>query len=382
MIFHLDLDTFFVSVERILDNSLEGKPVIVGADPQGRGVVSACSYEARSFGVRSGMPIKQAYKLCPKGIYLHGHGKEYIRYSELVGNLLEKYAPIIEKASIDECYMDFSGCEKVYGNLFLFAQKIQRKIFQELLLPCSIGIGGNKTIAKICSDFCKPMGVAYVPKGVEKEFLASLPVEVIPGVGKVMLKELNSRGIILVSDLTKLPSDYLSMTYGKIGTDLWNKANGRGTDFLSVEHSRKSISKETTFENDVLDKTILENVLSNLAAKVCYTLRKNEWLASTISLKLRYSDFITYTRSKTISPTDDEKIVYETVLKLFNTANTRRVAVRLLGVGLTNFIPFFFQDILFKTDKSKRENMLNAVDSLKRKYGYSIINYANANLHY
>ncbi|MHC1736840.1 MAG: DNA polymerase IV [Ignavibacteriaceae bacterium] len=373
MIFHLDLDAFFVSVERILDPSLEGKPVIVGGDPSGRGVVAACSYEARSYGLRSGMPIKTAFRLCPQGIYLHGHGAEYSRYSGLVLNILEQYAPLVEQASIDEFYMDFSGCERIYGSLFLFAQRIQKEVMESLYLPCSIGIGRNKLVAKICSDFNKPMGITYVFPGMEKEFLAPLPVEAIPGVGEVLQRELNSKGIYKTSDLIRLSGDYLFSAFGKYGKDLWEKANGRGSEYLSKGQKQKSISKETTFEKDVLSKVLLEEILYGLTTKVCYTLRKKGFLASTITVKLRYSDFVTYNHSKTIPFTNDEKDVYETAVKLLRDANTRRVGVRLVGVSLSNFTGFCFQEILFRSEMDKRERMLIAVDELRRKYGYSII---------
>lgn len=374
MIFHLDLDAFFVSVERILDPQLDGKAVVVGGDPDGRGVVAACSYEARSFGIKSGMPIRTAFRLCPKGIYLHGHGDEYRRYSELVEDLLKKYAPIIEQASIDEFYVDFGGCEKIYGSLYLFAQKIQREVMDKLFLPISIGIGRNKMIAKICSDFSKPMGITYVYPGMEKDFLEPLPVEVIPGIGPVLQRELNNRGIYRISDILKLSGDYLFVAFGKYGRDLWEKANGRGIEVLSTaEHKQKSISKETTFEKDVISKIFLEEVLSILTAKVCHTLRKKGFLASTITIKLRYSDFITYNRSKTVKFTNDEKEVYEVALKLLRDANKRRVGVRLVGINLSNFTNFCFQEMLFIEEREKRERMLRAVDELRRKYGYSII---------
>ena len=201
-IFHLDLDAFFVSVERILDPSLNGKPVIVGGDPHGRGVVAACSYEARVYGLHSAMPIRQAFKLCPGGIYLHGHHDEYVRFSRAVKNILTNYAPLIQQASVDEFYMDFTGCRKIYGSMFTFASRLQEEIRRKLSLPCSIGIGSNKTVAKIGSDCMKPMGITYIVPGMEKEFLYHMPVETIPGVGNVMLRELNNKGFYVIGDIT------------------------------------------------------------------------------------------------------------------------------------------------------------------------------------
>ena len=373
-IFHLDLDAFFVSVERVLEPSLNNKPVIVGANPSyGRGVVAACSYEARKYGLHSAMPIKQAYKLCPNGIYLHGHFKEYERFSLAVRELLSKYSPQIEQASIDDFYIDFSGCEKIYGNLFLFASKIQKEIFDKLSLPCSIGIGSNKTIAKIASDFNKPLGITYVLNGMEKEFLSPMPVEVIPGIGRETVKMLNAKGFYTLKDIANASEDYLCTAFGKYGSDMWNKANGRGRDFLSTSSNRKSISHERTFDIDELNKEKIESVLFKLTGKVCQTLREYNWLASTISIKLRYSDFITITRAKTILPTDDDKIVFDTAVNLFRKAYTRRVAIRLIGIHLTNFNINSEQEKLFCDEEYIRKLMLHAVTRIRDKYGYESI---------
>lgn len=373
-IFHLDLDAFFVSVERIIDPNLEGKPVIVGADPNGRGVISACSYEAREYGLHSAMPIRQAYKLCPNGIYLHGHHNEYGRYSEAVEAVLQNYAPVIEQASVDEFYMDFTGCSKIYGNLVLFAGKLQKEIWDKLGLPCSIGIGTNKTVAKIASDCLKPKGITYVLPGMEKEFLAKMPLETIPGVGKITLQQFNNKGFYLIGDITKLPSDYFAVTFGKLGIDIWNKANGRGTEFLTVAHTRKSMSKEHTFDTDVIDKEKIENTLFEICGKVCQYLRDEDWEASTIGLKLRYSDFTTITRAKTIRATDADDIVYNTVLRLFRNAYTRRVGVRLIGVHLTNFSEYSEHEMLFEDKEQTKKKLYRAVSKIRDKFGFESIN--------
>ncbi|MFH0733948.1 MAG: DNA polymerase IV [bacterium] len=373
-IFHLDLDAFFVSVERIIDPSLEGKPVIVGADPNGRGVISACSYEAREYGLHSAMPIRQAFKLCPNGIYLHGHYKEYVRYSEAVENLLKKYAPVIEQASVDEFYIDFTGCTKIYGNLFMFASQIQKEVWDTLSLPCSIGIGTNKTIAKIASDCLKPKGITYVLPNMEKEFLHPMPLETIPGVGKVTLQQFHNKGFYTIGDITKLPSDYFAVTFGKAGIDIWNKANGHGTEFLTTSHARKSISKEHTYETDIIDTVKLEKTLFELSEKVCQYLRDEDWEASTIGLKLRYSDFVTITRAKTIKPTDSDNIIYNTVLKLFRNAYTRRVGIRLIGIHLTNFSEYADQELLFEDKEITRKKLYRAVSKIRDKFGFDSIN--------
>jgi DNA polymerase IV len=377
-IFHLDLDAFFVSVERILDPKLNDKPVIVGGDPKyGRGVVAACSYEARAFGLHSAMPIRTAYKLCPHGVYLHGHGDEYTRLSKSVRNILEQYAPLTEQTSIDEFYLDMTGTQKIYGSMFGFATRLQKEIWDRTGLPISIGIGSNKTIAKIGSDCLKPKGITYIIPGMGKEFLSPMPVETIPGVGKVMKQSLNSRGIYKIGDITKLPSDYFGIAFGKYGIDLWRKAHGEGTEYLTTKRTRKSISHETTFGRDITNEEELKNTLFNLTGKVAQSLRNKGWEASTIDIKLRYIDFQTLTRAKTIKQTDDDKIMFETAWDLMKKARTRRVGVRLVGVGVTNFSPLNQQEYLFEDYEIKRKKMLRGVTRIRDKFGYSSILFGN-----
>ena len=375
-LFHLDMDTFFVSVERILNPKLRGKPVVVGGDPKyGRGVVAACSYEARAYGLHSAMPIRTAYRLCPQGVYIHGSHGEYSYFSKAVKNILARYAPVIQRASIDEFYMDFTGCKNVYGSLFAFASFPQKKIWNELSLPCSIGIGSNKTIAKIGSDCMKPQGITYIMPGMEKDFLAPMPVESIPGVGKVTLKDFHSKGIYRICDITKLPQDYFAAAYGKYGIDLYRKANGNGSEYLindDGEYEQKSISHERTF-SDITSKQFLKEKLFKLTGKVCHELRDKGWQASTINIKLRYSDFQTLTRSKSVKPTDDDKIVFDTAWDMMLKAHTRRVAVRLIGVGLSKFNKYSEQEELFEFEEIKRRRMLRAVNIIRAQYGFDKI---------
>ncbi|MFO7525145.1 MAG: DNA polymerase IV, partial [Ignavibacteriaceae bacterium] len=315
-------------------------------------------------------PIRTAYKLCPHGIYMHGHGEEYTRFSKAVKNILEQYAPLIEQASIDEFYLDMTGTQRMYGSMFAFASRIQKEISNKLQLPCSIGIGSNKTVAKIGSDCMKPTGITYILPGMEKEFLAPMPVETIPGVGKVMRQSLNARGIYLIGDITKLPFDYLSAAFGKYGIELWRKAHGEGTEYLTIQRTRKSISRENTFGNDITSEEELKNNLFYLTGKVCQSLRNKGWEASTVDIKLRYTDFQTLNRAKTIKPTDDDKIIFETAWSLMKKARTRRVGVRLIGVGVTNFSSFNEQEYLFEDYEVKRKKMLRAVTRVRDKFGY------------
>lgn len=372
-IFHLDLDAFFVSVERILNPLLIGKPVIVGGNPNGRGVISACSYEAREYGLMSGMPIKTAFRLCPQGIYLNGSYTEYSKFSLAVESILKEYAPIIEQASVDEFYMDFTGCNKQYGHFINLASLLQKKILNKLNLPCSIGIASNKTVAKIASDFNKPKGITHVVKGCEEDFLSNLPVEAIPGVGKVMVKALNNMGVYKVKDIAQFPEEYFFNTFGKFGLDLWKKSKGEGSEYLTIESERKSISKEKTFSTDIVDKKVLEAKLFEISGKIAQLLRNRNLLTSTITLKLRYNDFNTLTRAKSVRPTDDDKVIYETAASLFRNAYTRRVGIRLIGISISNFIGFDEQEYLFDEPEINRKKIIRAVNKIRDKFGYDSI---------
>jgi DNA polymerase IV len=366
-IFHLDLDAFFVSVERLNDPALEDKPVIVGGKPDSRGVVAACSYEARKFGVHSAMPLRTAYKLCPHGIYINGSYEEYVRFSRIVRNILKEYAPVLEPASIDEFYIDFTGCEKIYGSFKGLALFLQKLVFDKTGLPCSIGIASNKTIAKIASDFRKPKGIMHVPAGEEKNFLAPLPVQVIPGVGKVFRQKLNDRGFYFIKDITAVKKEYFSTAFGKWGAELWEHANGAGSTELHPEREQKGISKEHTFHKDITDKKIIKELLADISQSVCEELRDKNLIASVVKLKLRYSDFQTMTRQKSIKPSSDDVEIFKTAWELFEKADTRRVAYRLIGAGVTKLSPFSEQEKLFDTIEEKRKRLLIAVDKLRAK---------------
>lgn len=377
-IFYLDLDAFFVSVERILDPTLNDQPVIVGADPNGMGVVAACSYEARKYGIHSAMPIRTAYRLCPHGKYIHGHYDEYVHFSHGVKTILSNYAPILEQSSIDEFSMDFTGCEKMYGSLFQFASFLQKEILDKLFLPCSIGIGTNKTIAKIASDCMKPKGITYVVAGQEKEFLAPMPIETIPGVGKVTQMELNTRGFYIIQDIQKSTSRYFEIAFGKFGLDIWRKAHGEGTEYLTIEREQKSISKEVTFSKDMLSKETMKDVLFDCTGKVCQQMRDDKVRAATISIKLRYSDFQTLTRARTITPTDEDLKIFETAWELMEKTYTRRVAVRLIGISLSKFSNQAEQEYLFEDFDTKRKKVLSAINGLRAKYGFEVIQIGKA----
>lgn len=379
LFFHLDLDAFFISVERILDPSLNGKPVIVGGDPKGRGVVAACSYEAREYGLHSAMPIRKAYQLCPQGIYIRGHYEEYVRFSKAVRNILEKYFPRVEQASIDEFYLDFTGCERIHGHPYFFASRIQTEIKHELGLPCSIGIASNKFVAKVASDYAKPEGITFVIPGQEAEFLAPLSVETMPGVGEVMKEELNVRGFYTIGQIAQTSKSYFSFLFGKYGEVLHDHACGKGSEIIDIKYEQKSISRETTFHTDTTDIEFIEKNLFELVEDAGNALRSENFIARTIGIKLRYSDFVTITRAKTLKePTDNDKIIYATTKELFHKAYTRRVSVRLIGVHLSSFVPAVEQFSLFQSREEKEKRILRTIDKLKSKFGEEIIRYGVA----
>ncbi|MBI3580141.1 MAG: DNA polymerase IV [Ignavibacteriales bacterium] len=371
---HLDLDCFYVSVERIKDPTLRGKPVVVGGSPKGRGVVASASYEARAFGVRSAMPAARALRLCPQLIFARGHHGEYGEYSNKLYKRVLDFAPVVERASIDEMYMDFTGCEALYNNnLPGFMKTLQRLVWDEFTLPCTIALASNKAIAKIAAGTVKPAGVIHVPHGTEKEFLAPLAIDVIPGVGVKTAEFLKRKGFRLVSDLQSITPKLATDLLGKHGVWIYNVAHGFGSEHLTTNWIRKSISNEETFPKDIANRHELEKELFALAENVCSSLRSYRWKAKTITLKLRYSDFKTITRAASIKPTSDDAVVFHTVRDLLHKAYTRSLAIRLLGVGLTNFVEEDQPELGLFPSANKRDQMLHALDQIRKKFGDDVI---------
>lgn len=371
---HLDLDCFFVSVERIKNPDLIGKPVVVGGSAAGRGVVASASYEARKFGVHSAMPTAQAQRLCPKLIVVHGSHGEYGRVSTKLFERMRELAPVVELASIDEMNMDFTGCENLYHNdLPGFMKTIQRLVLDEFKLPCSIGLASNKTIAKIAVNQVKPNGVVFVPHGIETKYLAPLNIGVIPGVGKKTEEFLRSKGFNKVADIQhKTEKEFLDIL-GKHGLWIYNVAFGHGSDVVGEEWDAKSISREETFAKDVADRKELEKVIFELTEDVCQQLREHGWKARTVTLKLRYSDFKTLTHARSIDPTNDDTIVAQTARSLLLFAYTRKLPIRLIGVRLTNFDDEEQMELSLFPSKKKKQDILHAVDTLRKKFGDDVI---------
>jgi len=371
---HLDLDCFFVSVERIKDPGLNGKPVAVGGNAAGRGVVASASYEARKFGVRSAMPTRRALQLCPQLLVVGGHHKEYSEYSDKLYRRMLDFTPIVERASIDEMYLDFTGCEGLYRNDLPGVMKtMQQSVWKEFSLPCTIALASNKYIAKIGAGTVKPAGVCYIPHGEEKAFLAPLPIEVIPGIGPKTAPLLREKGFHIVADLQNVSRARMDRLLGEIGTHLFEIANGKGPDTLAVDWDRKSISREETFAHDIGDVGQLTKILHSLSEDVCSTLRSCQWKARTVSVKIRYSDFTTLTRAVTMEPTDDDTIVHKAVTELLNGAYSKRRPLRLLGVKLSNFVGKDEEDLTLFPADGKRSQMFTAVDRLRKKFGDDVI---------
>ncbi len=388
----LDLDTFFVSVERLLDPSLEGKPVIVGGRPGSRGVVTACSYEVRALGVRSGMSLTDAAKLAPNAIYLPTRSGTYGEYSRQVREVAARYTPVIQTASIDEYFMDFAGCERLYhrpddpsddATILRVVREITASIKQELGLPASAGIACSRSMAKVASGLAKPAGVILVEAGTEAEVLAPLPVRKLPGIGPVAEQRLAKIGIETLGDVASRSLPELRRIFGSWAEQIQKGARGIGTSDLSRDRPAfqeydlagdmvGSISNERTFLEDVNDAATIDIELCSLAERVCWRARKRGVKARTVTLKLRYADFKTLTRSRTVAPTCSETEVYAIVKELFQRARTRRLPIRLLGIALSKLGFYDAQHSLFDDDGRRNE----AVDAIREKFGYDAVRLA------
>ncbi len=371
---HLDLDCFFVSVERIGNPDLIRKAVVVGGSPTGRGVVASASYEARAFGVHSAMPAARALKLCPHLILVRGSHRLYGEYSDRLYNRMLEIAPLVERASIDEMYLDFTGCEALHNyDLPGFMHELQKLVLDEFKLPCTIGLASNKRVAKIATSAVKPAGVIFVPHGTEREFLAPMPIDVLPGVGKKTAPMLVSRGIKTVADAQKIPREVLIRNFGKFGEYLHRISNGIGSDTVHTESQRKSISREETFSKDIGEIPAMEKILFELTESVCSTLRRYGWTARTVSLKLRYSNFGTITRSRTIEPTNYDPEIFCVVKDLLHAGFNGKMPVRLLGVGLSELVDETQTELPLLSENSKRSTVVEAVDKLRKKFGKHVI---------
>jgi DNA polymerase-4 len=365
IIAHFDLDAFFVSVECLNNPSLKGKPLLVGG--RERGVVAACSYEARKYGIHSAMPMKTALRLCPHAIVTNNSRGDYSKYSRIVTNIIAEKAPLFEKASIDEFYLDLTGMEK-YFQPYQWTIDLRQEIIDKTQLPISFALASNKMVAKIATDQAKPNGYLHIPFGREKEYLAPLTVNKIPGVGEATYETLKNLGIFTIRDLSEQSPDLLEKRLGKYGIELWNKSQGIHHGEVTPYHEAKSISTENTFEENLLDVNRLMTELVHMTERVAYELRQDNKTAGCIAVKIRYADFETTSRQTTIPYTfyDDELI--PKAKELFHKLWRKGQPIRLLGVRLSELTDEAVQTNLF-TDTEKKNGLYKAIDDVKNRFG-------------
>ena len=373
-IVHLDLDTFFVSCQRLLDPSLEGKPVIVGGTAD-RGVVASCSYEARYYGVHSAMPMKMALRICPHAIVVKGDMDVYSTKSREVTEIIAEAAPVYEKASIDEFYMDITGMDRFFG-CYKWTRELKQKIVTETGLPISFGLSPTKTVSKIATGESKPMGQLQIKFDEVRPFLDPLSVQKIPMVGNATYKTLSRIGIRTIKTLANIPEEVLVQLLGKNGTALYRKANGIDATPVVQHSERKSISAERTFMRDSMDILRLKALLVQLTENLCFQLRDEGKVASTITVKIRYANFDTYTQQIRTAYTSCDHVVIKKALELFDKLYERRMMIRLVGVKLSGLVQGNYQISLF--DDITVINLYQAMDRIKNRFGKQAVQRASS----
>ena len=367
---HLDLDTFFVSVERLLNSKLIGKPVLVGGSGD-RGVVASCSYEARKFGIHSAMPMYAAKRLCSHAIIVKGDYEAYSKYSRLVTDVIRETVPTFEKSSIDEFYIDMTGMDKHFG-CSKFSAELKTKITKESGLPISYALASNKLISKVATNEVKPNGQLEIPFGNEKSYLAPLNIVKLPGIGDKTKLLLLNMGVQKVETLAKIPVELMVNLLGKNGAELHRRANGIDASPVVPFHEQKSISTEKTFQQDTTDLKFLHVELSRMTEKIAFQLRSDNRLTGCISVKIRYTDFETHNIQKSIPASNQDHVLLCTVKELFIKLYTRRVLIRLIGIRFTQLIPGNYQINLFD-DTQEKISMYMAIDSIKKQFGEGLL---------
>ena len=379
-ILHVDMDSFFVSVERLERPELRGKPVVVGGRPDQRGVVSSASYEARKYGIHSAMPLRTAGRLCPHAIFLDGHHERYSEWSDRVASILAKFSPIVEMTSIDEAYLDLGGTERLHGPPLAAADKLLRTIMQSTALPCSGGLASTRLVAKVASDQAKPRGLLWVAPGMEARFLAPLPIRKIPGIGEITERALRALGIEIVEQLARHKQEQLEQVFGQWGSALYRKARGGDAYEFLIDAEPKSISHNHTFGEDTNNVAEMESLLSHLSQKASKRLREAGLSSRTLTLTIRYAGFQTYTRSHTVpEPVRLDADIFAIFLELFREHRDPRRKVRLLGVALSGLSHGGEQlDLLEADRREKLEKLTKAADQLRDKFGFGSVQFGGS----
>jgi DNA polymerase IV len=367
---HFDLDAFFVSVECLKNSAFKGKPLLVGGHSD-RAVVAAASYEARKFGVHSAMPMKLAKRLCPQAIIIGGDMESYSYYSRMVTEIISSEVPLYEKASIDEFYIDLTGMDKFFG-CEKFTHELRMKLLKEVGLPISYGLSANKFVSKVATDKAKPNGELFVPHGTEKSFLAPMHIGKIPGVGQKTTQLLEQMGVQTIQTLSEIPINYLENLLGKVGHDLWRKAQGLDDALVQPYQEQKSMSCENTFETDTIDMAFLQKSLSLMVEKLGFELRDQEKLTGCVTVKVRYSNFDTVTKQLTIPYCSNDALLLKYVKNIFDKLYDKRLLVRLVGVRLSHLVPGNYQISLFD-DTEEQIKLYQSIDSIKRRFGFNFI---------
>ncbi|AWX44808.1 DNA-directed DNA polymerase [Flagellimonas maritima] len=369
-ILHMDMDTFFVECERRENPGLINKPVLVGGTGS-RGIVSACSYETRPYGIHSGMSMPMAKRMCPEALIIKGNSMVYTKYSKLVTDIIGNEVPVFEKSSIDEFYIDLTGMDRYFGT-YKFAKQLRQKIIDNTGLPISFGLSQNKVVSKVATGEAKPNNQMRIDLGYERSFLAPLPIRKIPSVGKVSASRLRDLGIHMVKSLQSMPKEVIHSVLGKNGLIIWERANGIDTRPITPYSERKSISRERTYEGDTANIESLKATLTAMGESLAFQLRMDDRLASCVSVKIKYSDFSVYSKQGRLSYTSADHLLIPKILELFEKLYERRLLIRLVGVRFSDLVGGHYQINLFDDD-SKRIGLYTAMDRMRQRFGASCL---------
>ncbi len=373
-IMHIDLDTFFVSVERLTNPKLVGMPVLIGGTSD-RGVVASCSYEARKYGIHSAMPMRMARQLCPEAIVVRGDSEQYSKYSKDVTDIIKENVPMYEKSSIDEFYIDLTGMDKFFG-CYKLATEVRHKIMKETNLPISFALSTNKTVAKVGTGEAKPNGQQEIPMGTERSFLGPLSIKKIPMVGDKTYRVLSELGVKYIYTMQEMPVELVERVLGINGRVIWKKANGIDNTPVEQYSERKSISTERTFDKDTIDVKGLKALLVSMTEKLAFQLRSEQKLTACITVKIRYSDFNTFTIQAHLPYTSLDHVLMEKAKELFDKLYQKRMLIRLIGVRLSHLVQGNYQYNLFE-DCTEQLQLYNAMDRMRMRYGADAVQRAS-----